>query len=467
MTLGRRVTWIVAGAIAIAVALTAAASYVAVTAQLRGQVDRELRLQASTVQRIVAREPRAAAAVGGRFRLPTRSGAGLPTLGTREGGPLGTVQVIPREGQPRMLVSLSGPRPPVDAVDRSVARGERRSVLRSVKVGDERIRIITVDVGAIGAVQIGKSLAGIETVGRQLLVVLLLIGIGGVALGIVLSGFVTRRATAPVRALAMAAERITRTDDLTLRIPSTSDDELGQLARRFNAMLEALQASRGELAGSVAAQRQLVADASHELRTPITSLRTNLEVMLESDELPAEARRDLLASLVEQTTELGDLVADVIELARGDAMPVATEPVDLAELVSDEIERARRHHPAVTFTVDLEPAHLDGAPDRLARAVANLLNNAATHGGSGTRVHVRVDRQGVVVRDEGPGIAAEDLPHLFDRFYRGAGARGIAGTGLGLAIVRQVAELHGGSASAENVSGGGAQFVLALPAGAA
>lgn len=464
MTLSRRVTWIVAGAVALAVALTAFASYVAVSAQLRSQIDRELRLQATTVQRIVEQNPEAALGIGEAMRLPAPRNAMLPALGTRDGGPLGTVQTIPRSGEPQMLVPSTGTPPPVDAIDRAIADGKQGSVLRTIEVDGERMRIMTVRLGSAGAAQIGKSLAGADAVARQLVVVLLLIGAGGVAVGILISRVVTGRATAPVRELANAAERIALTDDLALRIPATSDDELGQLARRFNTMLEALQVSRRELAGSVTAQRQLVADASHELRTPITSLRTNLEVLLEADQLPPHERRALIASLVEQTTELGDLVADVIELARGDTAPESTEPVDLAELVASEVERARRHHPEIEFVLGCQPANLDGAPDRLARAVANLLDNAAKHGGVGERVEVQVGAAGVEVRDHGAGIAPGDVPHLFDRFYRGAGVRDVAGTGLGLAIVRQVAELHGGSASAHNAPGGGAIFTLALEA---
>lgn len=450
MSLGRRVTWIVAGAVAVAVALTALASYVAVSRQLRDQADRELRLQAAAVQRIVAVNP-AAARGAAQLTIPMFDAPTLPNLGSREGGPLGTVQAFTATGRPRTLLSVAGPLPAVEAVDRAVAAGRRGTLLRTVTAGGERYRVITVPVGSAGAVQIGKSLAGADAVVRQLVLALLLISTGGVAVGIVMSRVLTARATAPVRSLAAAADRIARTDDLSLRIPPGGDDELGQLARRFNAMLDALQASRAELAGSVAAQRQLVADASHELRTPITSLRTNLEVLLEGGELTDDARRSLLSSLVEQTSELGALVADVIELARGEATTAEFEPVDLDAIVVEQVARMQRHFPGVVFTVHREPVTVDGAADRIARAVANLLDNAAKHSGAGGLVEVTVDHDGVRVRDHGPGIDPQDLPHLFDRFYRGASARSMPGTGLGLAIVRQVAETHGWRVHAENV----------------
>ena len=204
------------------------------------------------------------------------------------------------------------------------------------------------------------------------------------------------------------------------------------------------------LEGSIAAQRQLVADASHELRTPVTSLRTNIEVLAEN-RLDGAERARLVADVQAQAEELSALVADLIELARGDQPSPAYEDVRLDALVAEAVERARRHAPGVTFETELEPAVVDGVPDRLARAVNNLLDNAARHGRT---VTVSCGPSGVRVRDDGGGIAPDDLPHIFDRFYRGADARGRPGTGLGLAIVRQVAEQHGGTVSASSDSGG-------------
>jgi two-component system sensor histidine kinase MprB len=156
------------------------------------------------------------------------------------------------------------------------------------------------------------------------------------------------------------------------------------------------------------------------------------------------------------------LVADLIELARGDEPRREREDVRLDHLVEEAVARARRHAPSVRFEVDLQPAVVEGTRERLARAVNNLLDNAARHGGG--LVEVSAGAGGVRVRDHGAGVAPEDLPHLFDRFYRGASARGRPGSGLGLAIVRQVAEQHGGSVHVANAAGGGAEFVLELPA---
>jgi two-component system sensor histidine kinase MprB len=256
---------------------------------------------------------------------------------------------------------------------------------------------------------------------------------------------------APVTRVTAAARHIAETEDLGRRIEVTSADEVGELAARFNAMLDTLE-------GSISAQRQLVADASHELRTPVTALRTNIEVLAESELAPPERAR-LIADVQAQAEELSALVGDLIELARGDEVEPVLEDVRLDALVSEAIDRARRHAPGVEFVATLEPAVVEGVPDRLARAVNNLLDNAARHG---ARVEVAAGADGVRVRDDGPGIEPADLPHIFDRFYRGADARARPGTGLGLAIVRQVAEQHGGSVAVRNAVGGGAEFSLHL-----
>jgi two-component system sensor histidine kinase MprB len=238
---------------------------------------------------------------------------------------------------------------------------------------------------------------------------------------------------------------------------------VGQLATRFNEMLERLEESRAALDDSVRSQRQLVADASHELRTPVTSLRTNIEVLLADNRLDEDERRRLLTDVVEQSEELTTLVSDLIEVARGDMRAGEVDDVRLDQVVEDALARASRNSPEVKFGATLHPVLVRGDPDRLTRAINNLLDNAARHTSPGCPVEVSVDAGGVRVRDHGDGINESDLPYIFDRFYRGANSRARQGSGLGLAIVRQVAEQHGGSASATNAPGGGALFTLSLP----
>jgi two-component system sensor histidine kinase MprB len=205
-----------------------------------------------------------------------------------------------------------------------------------------------------------------------------------------------------------------------------------------------------------------VADASHELRTPLASLRTNIEVLQRADGLPAADRADLLRDLVTQTDELTNLVADVVDLSRrGESADF--EDVRLDDVVRAALERARRLAPHVTFAERIDPWLVRGIPERLTRLVANLLDNAVKWSPQGGTVEVSLHDGTLTVRDHGPGFAEEDLPQVFDRFYRADAARALPGSGLGLAIVRQVAEAHGGRVSAGNADGGGAVLRVTLP----
>jgi two-component system, OmpR family, sensor histidine kinase MprB len=220
----------------------------------------------------------------------------------------------------------------------------------------------------------------------------------------------------------------------------------------------------GALEDSARAQRQLVSDASHELRTPLTSLRTNIEVLARDEALPEGDREALLRDVTEQLTEMTALIAELVELARGDQAPADPEDVRLDLVTAEAIERTRRNRPGVTINSTLEESLVRGVPATIERAISNLLDNAAKWSPPGGEVDVRVDGGDVVVRDHGPGIDADDLPFVFDRFYRAPSARGMPGSGLGLAIVRQVAESHGGTVTAEPAEGGGTRMTLSLPA---
>ncbi|MDQ6745827.1 MAG: HAMP domain-containing histidine kinase, partial [Actinomycetota bacterium] len=447
----RRLGLIAAVAVAVAVAIAALVCYLVVRGQLRGEVDGELRAQATAV------------AQGDLHTL----GRPLPGLPASAGGPAPYVQVVLADGStiPRLgEITL-----PDGARASRVAAGLAAPYLRDLHVGATHLRELTFPVpvsfqGQSVAVQLARPLNGTDRVLAHLRLILLLLCAGGTAVAAALGRLAARRVLAPLAEVAQTAQRIGETDDLSHRLRIHADDEVGQLAARFNHMLERLEASRAELDDSVRAQRQLVADASHELRTPVTSLRTNIEVLLEGGELDPEDRRRLLADVVEQSEELSHLVGDLIELARGDLPPEGTEAVRLDRIVEEALARAQRNAPSVQFLGDLEPVVLDGAPERLARAVNNLLDNAGRHAPPGGSVEVTLNSRGVRVRDHGSGVPEQDLPYVFDRFFRGASARGRQGSGLGLAIVRQVAEQHGGSAAAENAPDGGAVFRLLLPA---
>jgi two-component system sensor histidine kinase MprB len=283
---------------------------------------------------------------------------------------------------------------------------------------------------------------------------ILLVGGIGIAFAAALAALVASAALRPVRRLTTAAENVAATGDLTERVVVTGGDDLGRLATRFNAMLEALQ-------GSVGAQRRLVADASHELRTPLTAVRTNIDLLREGKLPPEEAQRALAEASVELAA-LTSLVSDLVELARGEERRLRFEPVQLDDLVAGAVERAQARAPHVRFHTALEHSTVQADPVLLDRAVSNLLDNAVKYGPDGSIVRVAVARGEVTVTDEGPGISGDDLPHVFDRFYRSSSARSKPGAGLGLAIVREAAEAHGGRATAES-SPTGARFRLSLP----
>jgi two-component system, OmpR family, sensor histidine kinase MprB len=436
MPLRRRMAVATALAVGVAVLIAAGVAYAVVRGELRGQIDEQLREQATLVQRA---EGRLRPGLSRRFERLGGPPQGFPAPPERRGGSADYVQFVPAGGD-----GASGR-------VAAVANGEAPGFLADTEVDDEHVRVLTAPLRLGGAIQLASSLESTDSVLARLRWVLLALVLGGVALAAALGRLAARHLVAPVVRVTEAARHIAQTEDLGRRIEVTSQDEVGELAARFNAMLDTLE-------GSIAAQRQLVADASHELRTPVTSLRTNIEVLAEN-RLDGAERARLVADVQAQAEELGALVADLIELARGDQPSPVAEDVRLDALVAEAIDRARRHAPDVEFRAELEPAVVDGVPDRLARAVNNLLDNAARHGRS---VSVAAGPWGVKVRDDGGGIPADDLPHIFDRFYRGADARGRPGTGLGLAIVRQVAEQHGGSVAAANVEGGAA-FTLALP----
>jgi two-component system sensor histidine kinase MprB len=207
----------------------------------------------------------------------------------------------------------------------------------------------------------------------------------------------------------------------------------------------------------VEAQRHLVADASHELRTPMASLRANIQVLEDAERLPMEERESLRADILDELDELTALVGDVVELARGAQPEESLDDVRLDRVVEELVERARRRAgDGTAFLVRAEPTVVRGAPERISRAVTNLLDNARKWSPPGGSIEVDLGGGVLTVRDHGPGFAEEELPHVFERFFRAKEARGMPGSGLGLSIVRQAAEAHGGWVEAANAPDGGA-----------
>jgi two-component system sensor histidine kinase MprB len=332
---------------------------------------------------------------------------------------------------------------------RQVARGQRQEFYRDITVGEfghviaarEIVSPIPGLFRPAGAVLVLESLQATNRALERLRIILILVSLGAVGLAAAAAAIVSGATLAPVRRLTAAAERIAETGEPSERVPEGGHDELARLGASFNTMLASLEES-------LDTQRRFVADASHELRTPLTSLQTNIDVLRGDVQLAPEQRRQLLDDLHRESQEMRGLIAGLLELARGGA----------------QVEkRARTRFPDVSWDANgLEPTVLDGYPDRMERAVWNLLENAGKWSGDGSSVEVSLAGGELRVRDHGPGFAEEDRPLVFDRFYRSAAARAMPGAGLGLAIVREVAEAHGGEVSAENAGDGGAVVRLSL-----
>ena len=436
MTFRARLTLAAAAAVALAVVLASAVAYVIVREELRSQVDSALIDRAEQIQRI---RPH------GGFDVPA------PVLG----GPGGYVQAVAADGTTLRPPGADIPIPVDDHV-LEVAQGDGRSFFTDETISGVHVRVFTFPSNVPGwALQVPRPLTEVDSTLGRLRNFLILIALAGIALAVALGLIVSRAAIAPVARLTRATERVTKTGDLSERIPADGQDELSRLAASYNAMLAALEES-------LRAQRQLVADASHELRTPLTSLRTNFEVLMSDRELDPHKRRRLLDDVVEQIGEMTALISELIELARGDTHPSEPEEVRLDLVAADVVERTRRDRPGVEFNTDLTSSVVRGVPSSLERAIGNVLDNAAKWSPPGGEVDVRVADGTVEVRDHGPGIDDSDLPYVFDRFYRSRSARTMPGSGLGLAIVRQVAEAHGGQVVAERAEGGGTRVTIWL-----
>jgi two-component system sensor histidine kinase MprB len=431
-------------------------AYLAVRASLYGNIDRQLDKQVQAIAHLpLPSDP-------SRLFSPP-PGAKNGTSGAafyhrHFGDSVNYVQVVRYDGHvwhPTDQTAVL----PVEPADKSVAAGESGAVLRTISYQGADVRLITSPLGGGLALQVALPMTAAEAQLDQLGWELLAAGLAGILLAGGLGWWVTRTALRPVGQLTEAAERVAATRDLAHRIDPgdrAERDELGRLAVSFNAMLSAVQDSTDR-------QRQLVADASHELRTPLTSLRTNVEVLSKIELLEPEDRERLIASVLAGIDDLTGLVADTVELARGEEPAAAVEVVRWDALAEHVVDRARLHWPGVEFTADLAPTRVVGVPDRIQRAMANLVDNAAKFSGGSGEVAVTLSGRTLTVRDHGPGIPDRDLPHVFDRFYRAASMRDRPGSGLGLAIVAQVAESHGGAVAAANHPGGGAVLSLTLP----
>jgi two-component system sensor histidine kinase MprB len=348
---------------------------------------------------------------------------------------------------------------PISAEETTIATtGDGRN-FRTVSIEGERFRVLTRGFGDIGAVQFARSLELTEDTRRSLVVRSLIFGLLGAIFAGAVGWLFAKQATDPVKRLSEAAEHVARTQDLGQRITVDGDDEIGALASSFNTMLLSLDTSREQ-------QKRLVQDASHELRTPLTSMRTNVELLQRHAEINSEVRTQILDDIGAELNELTQLTIELVDSAT--EVPTTLQlrdEIDLAELVNSCVERARRrHHRTITVrTTTGRGGIVHGDSALLSRAVNNLVNNAVKFSDHDTEIDIEVSIGELTVSDRGPGIHPDDLPFIFNRFYRATTARSAPGSGLGLAIVKQIVSGHGGTLSAANRLDGGAQIRFSLP----
>lgn len=446
MTFRSRVITATVAAAALAVVLACFASFLTTRSALLHSVDESL-IRSS--QRPVAGDGADEHILGSFNELVLANGQTIPTTGV-----------------------------PIDATINNYAKGKTGQLLRTVQIGGQSYRELIVALPANSLVTGTTGLYQVKTTSAEIFVInvtgqvnelknlvrtLLLVAAGGLLLALALGLMLARAALHPLEKVTNEIETITETSDMRSRLEEGGADELGRLRRVFNRLLASVESSQ-------VLQRQLVLDASHELRTPLTSLRTNAQVLSRANELDPDDLRQLTHDMVTQVDELAALVTDLGELARGERSEGPIVSLRLDECVDECVDTARTYARIKDITIDatIEPSVVQGRRDRLIRATSNLLTNAVKFTPHGGLIHVASYQGTIVVSDNGPGINDEDLPHVFDRFWRSASSRSLPGSGLGLSIVAQVVTEFDGTVTVDRDPVlGGARFTITLPTGEA
>ncbi len=445
-----RLTLIAAAAVAATALIVCGLAWVALRQTLIHQTDEQLRTMAN-------------GPVGGLDPAGVRAIPNTPLT-----GPAGIrVQILVNGG--RAVTAPPNVTPlPVSAADLDVVSGRTTQALYTTETSQGRFRVLTRRGGHGETVQLARSLADNDATLRQVGVFMVALTIAAAAVAAVAGRVVAGAGLAPVNRLTRAASRIAETQDLRHPIPIVGHDEVAQLGHAFNSMLTALARSQRQ-------QQELIQDAAHELRTPMASMRTNIDLLIHAGTRLSPADRDaLIGDLHGQSVELSDLVADLVDLARTASVQEAATSVDLADLVATAAQRAKARAPAASIDVRVESAIVVCQPAAVERAVINLIDNAVKFGTPADVVDVSLTRRNaggqqvaeISVADRNPTIPEAEREKIFQRFHRLEAAWSVPGSGLGLAIVHQTAVGHGGGVTVEARDGGGNVFRLRLPADA-
>ncbi|AND17853.1 HAMP domain-containing sensor histidine kinase [Rathayibacter tritici] len=440
-SLRRRLAAVVAGAVALAVVLVAALTWLVVSDQLRGSLDTALDREAIRVQRLLVSDPEWTGGQGStcRYVIEPACVRRVDRMSAAADGPLRT------SAQVLAVIDGTSPR-------------ERYT--------SEGVRVLVLPVGDGGAVMVGLPTRQTDTALERTALALAVTGSAGVLLAAAFGAAAATAALRPVRRLDDAVRRVRAEADphapLDLGPDSARNDELGRLSRSFTAML-------AELAIAQDAQRDFVADASHELRTPLTTLRTNIQLLTGANILDDATQATLRTALVEELDAMALTIDDLVELARGDrARPPALTAVEVVGAARAAATAAQRRWPSpVTVETAVEGVQALVPDGRLTRLLDVVLDNAGKYG-AGRPVRIKVDlddarRVVINVVDQGVGIPRAERERVFERFRRGAASRGTPGSGLGLAIAAQIVADSGGRITAEDSPGGGTTIRIVLP----
>jgi len=431
-------------------AFATVASYLSTASQLRSGIDDTLRSRAAAVNGV-------GGDIGGhgggrdRGRGPDGGGGdGCPVPGAFV--PATAAQLVSTTATVTSCID-GAPSLPFDGQDRSLPEGSVR--MRTVSIDGAPYRLLSTAWQAGGTLQMARSLTESDALlGRLRLRLAALVALAtAVAAG--LGWAVATRLARPIVRLRDAAHRIATTLDLSTPIDVSASGEVGSLASSFTTMVAAVGRSREQ-------QRRLVSDASHEMRTPLTGLRSNVELLGQIERLPAEERREVIADVLEDVDELSSLVSELVDLASDLAAAEPMEDIRLGDLARTVAGRNLRRAERVVTVDDEAGASMIGRPRQLERAISNLVDNSVKYSEPGTPIDITIEGTTVTVGDRGRGIPDADLGHIFDRFYRAVDVRTQPGSGLGLSIVEEIVRSHGGRVFVRNRKGGGVEIGFAL-----
>jgi two-component system sensor histidine kinase MprB len=446
MTIRRRIALVSAAAVAVAVVLISVGTFVGARHQIMSPIDESLLIRAEVVERL---RPEALFAAFGIERVDARRGRVIPPAvgdfdATYYQVIFGNGPVVNAGAEDLVL-----PEPSEDDLD------SNEPTLRSEWVDDVHVRVVTVmrNDGNV-VLQIGRPLTEADTALARLAFLLLVGGIIGVALAGGLGLFVAKHAIKPIDALTATVGSIAETQSFDERVDVVGNDEVAELSREFNLLLDELESAKEE-------QARLVRDAGHELRTPLTALRTNLEVLQRHDVGPQE-RDEILAAAHREVEELALLVAEVVDVATDRYEEESVGRVGLGDIASTVVTRLE-HRTGREVRLTSDGSVVVGKQHALERAMSNIIGNADKFSSVDGVVSVDIASGKVTVSDSGPGFERGDLPHIFERFYRSDAARSEAGSGLGLSIVKQIVDDHDGEVFARNGADGGAEVGFVLP----